>query len=66
MIHSAVLLNRGVNFYLFVLISGIVVIINEIKGKNNEIEEKTEEIIKEEMKNEIKNVEEEKNELKKN
>lgn len=66
MIHSAVLLNRGVNFYLFVLISGIVVIINEIKGKNNEKEEKTEEIIKEEMKNEIKNVEEEKNELKKN
>ncbi|MCI8654791.1 MAG: flippase-like domain-containing protein [Clostridia bacterium] len=58
MIHSAVLLNRGVNFYLFVIISGIIVIINEIKGKNK----KTEEIIEEET---IKNVEEEKNELKK-
>lgn len=32
-ISSAVLLNRGVNFYLFVLISGIVVIINQFKEK---------------------------------
>lgn len=30
---SAVLLNRGINFYLFVIISGIVVIINHIKCK---------------------------------
>ncbi|MCI8587942.1 MAG: flippase-like domain-containing protein [Clostridia bacterium] len=69
MIHSAVLLSRGVNFYLFVLLSGIVVIINQIRGKTNEIEEKmeekTEEIIQEEMIETIKNVEEEKNELKK-
>ena len=28
---SAVLLNRGINFYLFVLISGIVVIVNQIR-----------------------------------
>lgn len=66
MIHSAVLLSRGVNFYLFVLLSGIVVIINEIKGKTNEIEEKEEEMIEEEILETIKNVEEEKNELKKN
>lgn len=33
MIQSAVLLNRGVNFYLFVLISAIVVIINQLKEK---------------------------------
>lgn len=33
MISSAVLLNRGINFYLLVIISGIVVIINEIKKK---------------------------------
>lgn len=42
-ISSAVLLNRGVNFYLFVLISGIVVIINQFKEKkqnNKEIEQK--------------------------
>lgn len=30
---SAVLLNRGVNFYLLVIISGIVTIINQLKGK---------------------------------
>lgn len=59
MIHSAILLNRGVNFYLFVILSGIIVIINEIKGKNKE----TEEIMKKEIEE---NVEEEKNELKKN
>lgn len=38
---SAVLLNRGINFYLFVLVSGIVVIINHIKIgkiKNNKKE----------------------------
>lgn len=65
MIHSAILLNRGVNFYLFVILSGIIVIINQIKGKNNEIEEKIEENMQEETTTEIKNVEEEKNELKK-
>ncbi len=32
-IKSATLLNRGINFYLFVIISGIVVVINEIKRK---------------------------------
>ena len=35
MIKSATLLNRGINFYLFMLISGIVVIINEIRSKKN-------------------------------
>lgn len=44
MIHSAVLLNRGVNFYLFVILSGIVVIINDLKGKNSEIDDKIEEV----------------------
>ena len=33
MIKSATLLHRGINFYLFVLISGIVVIINDIKSR---------------------------------
>ena len=33
MISSAVLLNRGINFYLFVIISGVVTIINHIKTK---------------------------------
>ena len=28
---SAVLLNRGINFYLFVLVSGIVIIINQLR-----------------------------------
>ena len=40
MISSAVLLNRGVNFYLFVLISGIIVIINQFKEKRYNKEEK--------------------------
>ena len=43
MISSAVLLNRGVNFYLFVIISGVIVIINQFKEKkqsNKEIEQK--------------------------
>ena len=31
MIKSATLLNRGISFYLFVLVSGIVVIVNELK-----------------------------------
>lgn len=39
MMSSAVLLNRGINFYLFVLISGIVVIINQIKTKSINIPE---------------------------
>ena len=33
MIKSATLLNRGISFYLFVLISGIVVIVNELRIK---------------------------------
>ena len=36
MIKSATLLNRGINFYLFMLISGIIVIINEIKENKRE------------------------------
>ena len=39
-INSAMILNRTVNFYLFVLISGIVVIINVFKTKNIKIDEK--------------------------
>ena len=40
MISSAVLLNRGINFYLFVIICAIITIINQIKMKdNNDIEE---------------------------
>ena len=38
MIKSATLLHRAINFYLFVLISGIVVIVNDIKTKRNEAE----------------------------
>lgn len=34
MMSSAVLLNRGINFYLFVIISGIVTMINHIKSDN--------------------------------
>ena len=33
MIKSVTLLHRGINFYLFVLISGIVVLINDIKSR---------------------------------
>jgi hypothetical protein len=44
LINGAMLLNRGINFYLFVLISAIVSIINTIKEKK---EEKIEEIIEE-------------------
>lgn len=36
MMSSAVLLNRGINFYLFVIISGIVVMINHIKWKDKD------------------------------
>lgn len=36
MISSAVLLNRGINFYLFVIISAIVVMINQLKEKKQE------------------------------
>lgn len=35
MISSAVLINRGVNFYLLVIISAIVVIINDLRSKDN-------------------------------
>ena len=33
MIKSATLLNRGINFYIFMLISGILVAVNQIRGK---------------------------------
>lgn len=36
LIKSATLLNRGVNFYLFVIISGITVIINDLRISNGE------------------------------
>ena len=36
MLKSATLITRGINFYLFVLISGIVVIVNEIRNKEKE------------------------------
>ena len=39
MIKSATLLNRAINFYLFILISGIVVIVNDIRTKKYEIKE---------------------------
>lgn len=39
MISSAVLLNRGINFYLFVIISAIVVMIGQLKEKKQEIPE---------------------------
>lgn len=38
MIKSATLLNRAINFYLFVLISGIIVVINDIRCRRNEEE----------------------------
>ncbi len=36
MISSAVLLNRGINFYLFVIISAVVVMISQLKEKKQE------------------------------
>ena len=36
MIKSATLLHRAINFYLFVLLSGIVVIVNDIKSRKKE------------------------------
>ena len=33
MLKSATLLNRGINFYVPMLVSGIVVIVNEIRSK---------------------------------
>ena len=38
-INSAVLLNRGINFYLFVTISGIVVIVNHLKTREIAVNE---------------------------
>lgn len=38
MIKSATLLNRGINFYLFVIISAFIVIINDLK-RSNEVNE---------------------------
>ena len=39
---SAVLLNRGINFYLFVLVSGIVTIISHMKSEKDNVEEQEE------------------------
>lgn len=39
MMSSAVLLNRGINFYLFVIISGIVTAINHLGARNKDVEE---------------------------
>lgn len=36
MMSSAVLLNRGISFYLFVIISEIVVFVNTLKEKKQE------------------------------
>ena len=36
MVKCATLLNRGINFYVFMFVSGIVVIINQIRKKKNE------------------------------
>ena len=41
MISSAVLLNRGINFYLFVIICAIITIINQMKDNKSQPEEKT-------------------------
>lgn len=41
MISSAVLLNRGINFYLFVIISAVVVMIGQFKEKKKEKPENT-------------------------
>ena len=35
MVRSATLLNRGINFYIFMLFTGIIVIVNQIRGKKN-------------------------------
>ena len=43
-INSAMLLNRGVNFYLFVIISSIVVIINSIREKKKDEQDDIENI----------------------
>ena len=45
MLEGAMLLNRGINFYLLVIVSAIVVIINILKDKKTEkqYEELTEE-----------------------
>ena len=42
MLDSAMLINRGINFYLFVLISGIVVIVNALRYKGEKEEQKNE------------------------
>ena len=35
MINSAILLNRGISFYLLIIVSGIITIINTIKKEKN-------------------------------
>ena len=41
MMTSSVLLSRGINFYLFVIISGIVVIVNQLRWKKIEKEDQS-------------------------
>ena len=36
MLHEAMLLNRGVNFYLFVIISSVIVMIYTVRDKKEE------------------------------
>ncbi len=45
MINSAMLLNRGINFYLLVVLSGAIVIINLLKSKKSQKVEKNIEIM---------------------
>ena len=39
MMNSAILLNRGASFYLFVIISAIITTITALKTKNYEVKE---------------------------
>ena len=48
MLESAMMLNRGINFYLLVAISAIVVIINVLKDKKEEKENEQVEIVQDE------------------
>ena len=48
MISSAMILNRGINFYLLVIVSGVVSTINALRDKKEEslnIEESSENLI---------------------
>ena len=35
MIRSATLVNRGINFYIFMIVSGITIVINQVRKKKN-------------------------------